>query len=66
MNKIALASPHLAILGSGSTWQNVLDEIPIKEYSMIHGQCLSVGVGGYILGKIIKSLSLIKHILVFN
>ena len=24
--------------------------LPDSEYAMIHGQCLSVGVGGYLLG----------------
>ena len=38
------------ILGPGSTWDRVLKHIPATKYTMIHGQCLTVGVGGYILG----------------
>ena len=38
------------ILGPGSTWDRVLKYIPATKYTMIHGQCLTVGVGGYILG----------------
>ena len=37
-------------LGPGSTWDRVLKRIPTTQYTMIHGQCLTVGVGGYILG----------------
>jgi len=50
MNRIGLASPHLAILGPGGTWADVLRELPPSEFTMIHGQCTSVGVAGYILG----------------
>ena len=51
MNRIGLASSNLAILGPGGTWADVLRELPPSEYTMIHGQCTSVGVAGYILGK---------------
>ena len=37
-------------LGPGSTWDRVLDIVPPERYTMIHGQCLAVGVGGYLLG----------------
>ena len=50
MNRIALAGPDLAILGPGGTWTDVLAKLPPSEFTMIHGQCTSVGVGGYILG----------------
>jgi len=50
MNRIGLASPNLAILGPGGTWADVLEKLLPSEYTMIHGQRTSVGVGGYILG----------------
>ena len=37
-------------LGPGSTWGQVLEKIPKTDYTMIHGQCTNVGVGGYLLG----------------
>ena len=37
-------------LGPGSTWERVLNLVPKTKYTMVHGQCLSVGVGGYLLG----------------
>ncbi|TRY76806.1 hypothetical protein TCAL_10455, partial [Tigriopus californicus] len=37
-------------LGPGSTWGRVLKQFPISRYSMVHGQCTTVGVGGYLLG----------------
>ena len=39
MNKIELASPQLAVLGPGSTWYDVLQEIPPDRFTMLHGQC---------------------------
>ena len=50
MNKIELLSPYLALLGPGSTWNDVLDVIPPTDFTMLHGQCRSVGVGGYLVG----------------
>ena len=50
MNRVSLYSDHLAILGPGSTWERVLKIIPPTHYTMIHGQCSTVGVGGYVLG----------------
>ena len=50
LNKIELVSPYLAHLGPGSTWQDVMNVIPPTEFTMLHGQCKSVGVGGYIVG----------------
>ena len=50
MNKIELLSPYLAILEPGSTWNDVLDIIPPTDFTMLHGQCRTVGVGGYIVG----------------
>ena len=37
-------------LGPGSTWGRVLDLIPIQQYTIIHGACVGVGVGGFLLG----------------
>ena len=46
-----LESDGMALyLGPGSTWERVLDIAPPEKFSMIHGQCLAVGVGGYLLG----------------
>merc|ERR1719331_2967323 len=39
-----------AVLGPGATWSKVLEEIDPEYWTLIHGQCLSVGVGGYLLG----------------
>ncbi len=50
LNKVGLASPQLAILGPGSTWGEVLQKISPDKFTLIHGQCTSVGVGGFILG----------------
>ena len=43
------AGPAL-VLGPGSTWGRVLGKYPRSNYTMVHGQCLTVGVGGYLLG----------------
>ena len=37
-------------LGPGGTWGDVLELAPPSRYSYPHGQCRSVGVGGYLLG----------------
>jgi len=37
-------------LGPGRTWGEVLEFAPPSRYSYPHGQCRSVGVGGYLLG----------------
>ena len=39
----------------GGTWADVLEKLPPSEYTMIHGQCTSVGVAGYILGNYKKN-----------
>ena len=57
MNKIKFASrmpfegsgPAL-ILGPGSTWGRVLNRFPPEKYTMVHGVCTDVGVGGFLLG----------------
>ena len=56
LNKIILTdrSPFqplgpVLILGPGSTWDRVLKHIPATIYTMIHVQCLTVGVWGFIL-----------------
>ncbi len=40
----------VAALGPGSTWGRVLRKISPSRYTMVHGQCLTVGVGGYLTG----------------
>merc|ERR1719187_34342 len=37
-------------LGPGRQWGDVLEFAPPTQYSYPHGQCRSVGVGGYLLG----------------
>ena len=41
---------HFARLGPGSTWSRVLSIIKPDKYTVVHGQCLDVGVGGFLLG----------------
>ncbi len=53
MNRVKIVSDDKVILGPGATWGEVLKAIPPENYTLIHGQCLSVGVGGYLLGKVI-------------
>ena len=57
MNKVELIdnlqgnqSESVVILGPGSTWARVLEYVPTNKYTLIHGQCLGVGVGGFLLG----------------
>jgi len=56
LNKIQLVSTKesptglAAYLGPGATWGTVQRFIPPDTYSYPHGQCKSVGVGGYLLG----------------
>ena len=40
----------MAVLGPGATWKEVLEVLPATDFTVIHGQCTSVGVGGYLLG----------------
>merc|ERR1719516_518125 len=37
-------------LGPGRLWGDVLEYAPPEKYSYPHGQCRSVGVGGFLLG----------------
>ena len=39
-----------AWLGTGAVWSAVLDKLPPDRYTVVHGQCLGVGVGGFVLG----------------
>ena len=57
LNKIQLTSRHpflpsgpALLLGPGQTWGRVLSIITPDHYTLIHGACLSVGVGGYLIG----------------
>ena len=45
-----------ALLGTGNTWARVLSFIPPTKYTLVHGQCLDVGVGGFLLGGGINAL----------
>ena len=44
------SSGWAARLGPGATWGSVLSLIPPASWTVVHGQCLSVGVGGFTLG----------------
>ena len=57
LNKVELISRHpfqppgpALLLGPGQTWGRVLKIIPPGRYTLIHGACTSVGVGGYLIG----------------
>ena len=57
MNKVQLANRYpfeaqgpAVILGPGSTWGRVLKYVPPDRYTLIHGVCTDVGVGGFLLG----------------
>ena len=57
LDKVKLTSRHpfsppgpALLLGPGSTWDRVLNIVPTDRYTMVHGQCYSVGVGGYLIG----------------
>ena len=56
MNKVELVNDRdsptglAALLGPGGTWGAVHRKIPLTRYSYPHGQCKSVGVGGYLQG----------------
>ena len=57
MNKVKFTTPRLykeletvLRLGPGSSWGRVLEKAPIERYTMVHGACTGVGVGGFLLG----------------
>ena len=57
MNKVKFTSrrPYEELgtalrLGPGSSWGRVLEKVPIERYTMVHGACTGVGVGGFLLG----------------
>ena len=43
-------SGYAAQIGPGLTWGQILRKLPVDKWSMVHGQCPSVGVGGFLLG----------------
>ena len=49
-----MASPSLlklqVLLGPGSQWKAVQEVLPPSRFTYVHGQCGSVGVGGFLLG----------------
>jgi hypothetical protein len=54
LNKVQKISPHLVALGSGNDFGRVLEILPPEKYTLIHGNSLSVGLGGFIQGKGVK------------
>ena len=49
-------------LGPGSTWGRVLKRVPTDKFTMVHGQCLTVGIGGYLLGGGINAVGTTQRI----
>ena len=37
-------------LGPGASWADVLGRLPPHTWTLVHGQCLGVAVGGFTLG----------------
>ena len=50
MNHINQVDEHSVHLGRGNTWARVLGQIPPSKYTMVHGTCTSVGLGGFFTG----------------
>ena len=51
LNQIEFKAPYHAVrLGPGAIFKNVLKKVPQKKFTVIHGNALNVGVGGYLLG----------------
>ena len=44
-----LLSPQV-LLGPGAQWKSVKEALPPSKFTYVHGQCGSVGVGGFLLG----------------
>ena len=42
--------PLQVLLGAGAQWKAVKEALPPSKFSYVHGQCGSVGVGGFLLG----------------
>ena len=38
------------LLGPGAQWKSVKEALPPSKFTYVHGQCGSVGVGGFLLG----------------
>lgn len=49
LNEITVHADDTVTLGPGNTFFEVLRELPREKYSIAHGGCLSVGVGGFFL-----------------
>ena len=49
-NTIKRVENEWSILGTGNTWGDVRRVLPSEEFTYVHGQCLDVGVGGYLMG----------------
>ena len=50
MSNVYNPSGWAARLGPGSSWADVLTRLPPDTWTLVHGQCLGVGVGGFTLG----------------
>ena len=50
LNKVVRLSDHMVAIGSGNNFGRILKIVPPEKYTMIHGNSLTVGVGGFIQG----------------
>jgi FAD/FMN-containing dehydrogenase len=51
MNKVELKPDNRSVvLGPGSNWGRVASFLPEDNFTVVHGQCLEVGVGGFLMG----------------
>ena len=49
INSVPLLPPQV-LLGPGAQWKAVKEALPPSKFTYVHGQCGSVGVGGFLLG----------------
>ena len=50
MNVVEKLSDHVVRLGTGTNFKRALSIIKPEKYTMVHGQSLSVGIGGFVQG----------------
>ena len=49
-SKVKRVSAEWSEIGTGNTWGQVREVLPKDKFTFVHGQCLDVGVGGYLMG----------------
>ena len=50
VSNVCISTGWAARLGPGASWADVLARLPPDTWTLVHGQCLGVGVGGFTLG----------------